>query len=179
MHLPVQSGSDRILKAMRRGHTTQNYKKRIDKIRNSKRNNSLTTDIIVGFPGETVEDFNETIKLVEYCQFDSAYMFKYSPRPGTPAFEMEDDVTEKEKTLRFIELEKAVRKSQKRAFENKIGTTLEVLAEKVSNRNTKHLNGHSTCQKVVNFAGDSELLGKIVKIKITEAKTNTLYGEIQ
>ncbi len=178
VHLPVQSGSDKILKAMRRGHTIENYKKRIDKIKNSKRNNSLTTDIIVGFPGETYEDFRETVKLAEYCRFDGAYMFKYSPRPGTPAFEMADDVSEKEKTERFLELEKVIKTTQKQAFENKIGANLEVLAEKVSNRNIEHLNGHSTCHKVVNFKGDSHQLGKIVKIKITEAKTNTLYGEI-
>jgi tRNA-2-methylthio-N6-dimethylallyladenosine synthase len=178
VHLPVQSGSDRILKSMRRGHTIDNYKKRIDKIKNSSRNIALSTDMIVGFPGETDEDFRDTLKLAEYCQFDSAYMFKYSPRPGTPAFEMEDDVSEEEKKSRFIELEKVVKKSQKRAFENKIGTNLEVLTEKVSNRNKEHLNGHTTCHKVVNFKGDSKLLGKIVNIKITEVKTNTLYGQI-
>ena len=106
VHLPVQTGSDKILKKMRRGHTVENYLKRVDKIRSSSRRISLTTDLIVGFPTETRDDFQETIKLAEYCKFDSAYFFKYSPRPGTPAFELVDDVPPEEKKYRCMELEK-------------------------------------------------------------------------
>ena len=112
VHLPVQSGSSRILAAMKRGHTIEKYLKKIDRIKSSTKDISLTTDIIVGFPGETEDDFQATIKMVEYCGFDSAYIFKYSPRPGTPAFEMADDVSPEEKTRRFIELENTQKRIQ-------------------------------------------------------------------
>lgn len=178
VHLPVQSGSNKILKAMRRGHNIESYLRKIDKIKNSKRQIALSTDIIVGFPGETVEDFNDTLKLTEYCKFDSAYIFKYSPRPGTPAFEMQDDVSSKEKKERFLELEKLQRKYQVGIFESYLGRELEVLAEKQSSRNENELSGHSTCHKVVNFVGNTKYLGKTVNIKITQIKSNTLFGEI-
>ena len=112
VHLPVQSGSNNILKAMRRGHTVENYLEKIDNIKNSPRRLSLTTDIIIGFPNETAADFRETLKMADYCKFDAAYIFKYSPRPGTPAFGMEDNVSGEEKTRRFLELEELVRANQ-------------------------------------------------------------------
>ena len=105
VHLPVQSGSDRILRAMQRGHTLSRYLKKIDSLKASSRNISLTTDIIVGFPGETRSDFEDTVKAVEYSGYDAAYIFKYSRRPGTPAFEMADDVSPEEKTGKILELE--------------------------------------------------------------------------
>ena len=176
VHLPVQSGSNKVLKAMRRGHSIESYFAKIDKIKSSARKIALSTDIIVGFPGETAEDFEDTLKLAEYCKFDSAYNFKYSPRPGTPAFEMPDDVSPKEKTERFLELEKVQRKHQADIFQAYISREVEVLVEKHSNRNETDMSGHSTCHKVVNFVGNKDLLGKIVKVKITEAKTNTLFG---
>lgn len=178
VHLPVQSGSDRVLKAMRRGHTVDNYKRRIDKIRESKRDISLTTDIIVGFPGETDEDFRETVKLAEYCEYDSAYVFRYSPRPETPAFEMEDDVSMELKTERFLELEAVLKASQARSLQRNVDKTIEVLAERESSKVKGDLFGHSSCQKIVNFTGPTEKLGQIVNVRITEAKTNSLYGEI-
>lgn len=178
VHLPVQSGSNRVLKAMRRGHSIESYFQKIDKIKSSARKIALSTDIIVGFPGETLEDFEDTVKMVEYCKFDSAYIFKYSPRPGTPAFEMSDDVSPSEKTSRFLELEKIQRASQSENFRSYIGRTLEVLVEKHSNRNESEMSGHSTCHKVVNFVGNASLLGTIVGVKITEAKSNTLFGVI-
>ncbi len=181
VHLPVQSGSNRVLKAMRRGHSIESYCEKIDKIKSSKRHIALSTDMIVGFPGETTEDFEDTLKLAEYCKFDSAYIFKYSPRPGTPAHSMPDDVSPPEKTARFLELEKVQRKHQADIFQKYIGSEVEVLVEKHSNRNEINKNefsGHSTCHKVVNFAGEENLLGKIVKVKITEAKSNTLFGVI-
>src|SRR6185369_13044932 len=125
-------GSDRVLKEMKRLHTIDSYKKKVDYLKASKRNISLTTDIIVGFPGETEEDFRDTLDLVEYCEFDMAYIFKYSPRPGTPAYEMEDDVTPGEKTLRFLELESAQRKKQDALLKRYIGRSVSVLAEKTS-----------------------------------------------
>ena len=178
VHLPVQSGSDRILKAMRRGHTIDNYRRRIDKIRESRRDISLTTDIIVGFPGETEEDFQETVRLAEYCQFDMAYMFKYSPRPGTPAFELPDDVSPSAKTARFLELEKTIKQSQFKSLQKELNKTLKVLAESFSNRTENVLNGHTTTHKVVNFEASPEYLGQIVDVQITECKSNTLFGKM-
>jgi tRNA-2-methylthio-N6-dimethylallyladenosine synthase len=164
---------------MRRGHTIESYIQKIDNIKSSNRRIALSTDIIVGFPGETVEDFEDTLKLAEYCKFDSAYIFKYSPRPGTPAYSLLDDVLPQEKTARFLELERMQRKYQSEIFQKYIGRELEVLVEKHSNRNSlekTEFSGHSTCHKVVNFAGSEDLLGKIVKVKIIEAKSNTLFG---
>lgn len=178
VHLPVQSGSDNILKQMRRGHTIENYKKRIDKIHSSKKQIALTTDIIVGFPNETDEDFNQTIELVNYCKFDSAYIFKYSPRPGTPAFEMQDNVSAKEKTRRFLELEKHQKLNQYKALQKYKNKTVKVLVEKRSTRNVEEFSGHTSCHKVVNFKGTPDLLGKIVDVKILECKSFTLYGKI-
>ncbi len=178
VHLPVQSGSDKILRSMRRGHTVESYKKKIDSIRSSPRNISLTTDIIVGFPGETDDDFRQTCDLFEYCAYDAAYIFKYSPRPGTPADELEDDVTLETKKERFLELEKIQKRTLQEAFDKKIGTTLKVLAEKASASRQGQITGHSTCHAVVNFEGTESLLGSVVNVRITEAKKNTLFGEI-
>ncbi|HUR98737.1 MAG TPA: tRNA (N6-isopentenyl adenosine(37)-C2)-methylthiotransferase MiaB [Pyrinomonadaceae bacterium] len=178
VHLPVQSGSDRVLKKMKRGHTIESYFRKIDKLKESKRDVALTTDIIVGFPGETESDFEETKRAVEYCGFDSAYIFKYSPRPGTPAFEMEDDVTLGEKKLRFIELESVQKRTQNARLQRYIGKTVEVLAEKVSSRSANDITGHSTCHKLVNFHGPSDLIGSLVDVRIREIKANSLFGEV-
>lgn len=178
VHLPVQSGSDRILKAMKRLHTVDRYKAKIDRIRNSPRNIAISTDIIVGFPGETTEDFCKTIDLFEYCRYDAAYIFKYSPRFGTPAFSMEDDVPASEKSSRFVELEKVQKRLQSESLSGYNGKTVSVLAERVSTRSERDLSGHTTCHRVVNFAGDMGLLGEIIDVRITEAKANSLYGEV-
>jgi tRNA-2-methylthio-N6-dimethylallyladenosine synthase len=178
VHLPVQSGSDRVLKAMRRNHTIDSYKKKIDRIRSSRRNIAVTTDIIVGFPGETEEDFRQTVELVEYCGYESAYIFKYSPRPGTPAYEMPDDVSEDEKTSRFIELESVQRDVQNRRLQRYLGETLSVLAERESTKSASDLSGHSTCHKVVNFRGSRDMIGSIQDVRVTEIKSNSLYGEV-
>jgi len=178
VHLPVQSGSDRVLKAMRRLHTIDSYKKRIDRIKSSSKDIALTTDIIVGFPGETEADFRKTVELVEYSGYDSAYIFKYSPRPGTPAFEMGDTVSEEEKTSRFIELERVQRDVQRRRLQRYLGRTVSVLAERESSKSTDDISGHSTCHKVVNFRGSRDMIGSIRNVRITEVKSNSLYGEV-
>lgn len=178
VHLPVQSGSNRILRAMRRGHTVENYLQRIDRLRVSAKNIALTTDLIVGYPDETEADFQATLDLADYCKFNAAYYFKYSPRPGTPAFDLPDNVSAAEKTERFLRLDRLIRFNQKAVFASYLGRTLEVLAEKVSPKNPKQISGHSTCQMVVNFEGSPDLLGQIVKVTITESKVNTLYGKI-
>lgn len=204
VHLPFQSGSNRVLKAMRRGHTIESYLEKIDKIKSSPRKIALSTDIIVGFPTETDTEFSDTLKTAQYCQFDSAYTFKYSPRPGTPAAALIDDVSAEEKTERFLALEKVLRQSQTKSLQSCVGQVYQVLAEKKSlNQKTVkaikdfdgqantgendhfptaktdgNFSGHTTCHKVVNFESSNDVLGEIVKVKITKSKTNTLYGEI-
>ena len=178
VHLPVQSGSDRILKLMRRGHKRSDYLERIERIKNSSRPLALTSDIIVGFPGETDQDFHETVTLVKQCEYDSLYIFKYSKRAGTPAAEFHDNVPETEKTARFLELEKVQREAQEKIYRSYVGRKLSVLAERQSSRSESDLTGHSTCHKVVNFQGDSSLEGEIVDVVVTEAKTNSLYGTL-
>jgi tRNA-2-methylthio-N6-dimethylallyladenosine synthase len=177
VHLPVQSGSNDVLKRMRRLHSIERYNRIIDKIRASRHDISLTTDIIVGFPGETEADFEETVKLVEYCKYDSAYIFKYSPRPGTPAYAMTDDVSFEEKTRRFRELERIQREIQTANLQRYVGRSLKVLAEKRSAKSTEDITGHSTCHRVVNFRGETKLLGSVVDVTITEVKSNSLYGK--
>ncbi len=178
VHLPVQSGSNRVLAAMKRGHTIENYFKKIDRLKSSTRDIALTTDIIVGFPGESEQDFIDSVKMVEYCGFDMAYIFKYSPRPGTPAFDMVDDVSNAEKTLRFMELESVQKARQNKRLQRYLNKVLKVLVEGKSSRTELGLTGHSTCHKIVNFEGSSDLLGKIVDVRITEIKSNSLFGEV-
>ncbi|MEO6587843.1 MAG: tRNA (N6-isopentenyl adenosine(37)-C2)-methylthiotransferase MiaB [Pyrinomonadaceae bacterium] len=178
IHLPIQSGSNRILKLMRRGHTVESYFKKVEAIKNSPRSLSLTTDIIIGFPGETERDFQETLKMTDYCQFDSSYIFKYSPRPGTPAYDLTDDVSAVEKKDRFVELDKLQKFIQQGIFKSYLNRTIKVLVEKKSVKDDTQFSGHSTCHKVVNFKGSSQLLGKTVDVKITEAKVNTLFGNL-
>ncbi|MDQ3372361.1 MAG: tRNA (N6-isopentenyl adenosine(37)-C2)-methylthiotransferase MiaB [Acidobacteriota bacterium] len=178
VHLPVQSGSNKILRLMRRGHTIENYFERIDKIKTSDRKISLTTDIIIGFPNESEVDFQDSLKMVDYCQFDSCYIFKYSPRIGTPAYQFEDNVSVEEKKQRFIELEERQRLNQHRIFKSYLNKTVQVLVEKKSSQNNFDLSGRTSCHKVVQFKGSAALLGKIVDIEITESKSNTLYGKV-
>lgn len=179
VHLPVQSGSNRVLKFMKRGHTVESYKKKIDRIKASRRDIALTTDIIVGFPGETEADFLDTIDLVKYCGFDMAYIFKYSPRPETPAFAMSDDVSPAEKTLRFLELERIQKVVQNQGLQRYLNQSLKVLVEGHSARSERIFTGHSTCHKVVNFEGSPEMLGKIINVNITAVKPNSLFGEAE
>ena len=178
IHLPVQSGSDRILRAMRRGHTASDYMKRIDAVKNTRRRMAITSDIIVGFPGETAEDFRETVKMVERVGYDALYIFKYSERGGTPAAKLIDDVTREEKAVRFAELEEAQRRFQRTRYDSYIDRVLNVLVERLSPKSESDMAGHSTCHKVVNFPGDSSMLGKVKSVRITAAKENSLYGQI-
>jgi tRNA-2-methylthio-N6-dimethylallyladenosine synthase len=176
IHLPVQSGSDRILQAMRRGHDSEDYLQRVDRIKNSSRKLALTSDVIVGFPGETEKDFQATLNLIEQCRYDSLYIFKYSRRSGTPAAKLEDNLSLAEKSDRFMELERVQRALQSKVYEEYVGRTVSVLVERASTRSAEDVAGHSTCNKVVNFKGDTQLQGKIVDVLITAAKNNSLYG---
>jgi tRNA-2-methylthio-N6-dimethylallyladenosine synthase len=178
VHLPVQSGSDRVLRSMRRGYTCGAYMERVQAIKNARRRLSLTSDMIVGFPGETAADFEATMRLVEQCQYDGLYIFKYSERPGTPAASLADDVSPEEKTARFLALERLQREIQNQVYASYVGREVSVLVEGESARSAEDLTGHSTCHKVVNFRGASHLMGQVVKVRIEKAKANSLYGEM-
>ena len=177
VHLPAQSGSDRILRAMRRGHTAADYLRRIEVIKNARRKIAITSDIIVGFPGENDQDFRDTIALVENVRYDALYIFKYSERPGTPAAKLNDDVSRDEKSARFMELEALQRRQQKTICEGYVGREVSVLAEAVSSRSEADFTGHTTCHKVVNFPRQSIQLGEVAKVRITSVNKNSLYGE--
>lgn len=178
VHLPVQSGSDRILRAMRRGHKVSHYLSKIDTIKNAKRRYALTSDIIVGFPGETHEDFEATLRLVEYCRYDALYIFKYSERQGTPAAGLENDVSDNEKAGRFLALEQLQKDIQKKIYANYVGRVVSVLVERKSAKSKSDMSGHTTCNKVINFPGSEDLKGKIISVRVKEAKANSLYGEM-
>jgi tRNA-2-methylthio-N6-dimethylallyladenosine synthase len=178
VHLPVQAGNDRILRAMRRGHKIEDYLRRVAPVKNSWRKISLTSDIIVGFPGETDAEFEDTLRLVEDCGFHGLYIFKYSERRGTPAAKLIDSVSVSEKTQRFRALEALQKSIQKRIFQSYVEEEVEVLAEGFSARSQSDLVGHTTCHKVINFQADAGLIGRIVKVKVTEAKENSLYGQL-
>jgi tRNA-2-methylthio-N6-dimethylallyladenosine synthase len=178
IHLPAQSGSDRILRAMRRGYTAAGYLERIEAIRRAKKDYSITGDLIVGFPGETEEDFLATLRLVTEVEYDGLYIFKYSPRPRTPAAAYTDSVPEEVKTDRFLRLQEVQRRIQRQRYERYRGRVVEVLVEGTSARSDQDLTGHSRCQKVVNFPGAPHLIGQLAQVLVTEVKTNSLYGRL-
>ena len=176
VHLPVQSGSNRILKLMGRRYTKESYKELFDKLK-SIPGISITTDIIVGFPGETEEDFQDTLNMVNYCKYDSAFTFIYSPRENTPASKLKDNISLKEKENRLYRLNELVNKYSKEANERILGVVENVLVEGNSNKEGK-LFGYTETNKLVNFNGSSDLIGQIVKVKIVDAKSFSLDGEI-
>ena len=178
IHLPVQSGSDRILKAMRRGHNAADYLRRVETVKRSQRRLSLTSDIIVGFPGESEADFEKTMRLVRSCQFDGLFIFKYSKRAGTPAASLEDAVPEAEKTGRFLALEELQESLQVGVYGDYLGRKVSVLVERESARSSEDMTGHSTCHKVVNFRANQTQPGEIVDVLISQAKPYSLYGEL-
>jgi tRNA-2-methylthio-N6-dimethylallyladenosine synthase len=178
IHLPVQSGSDRILKAMRRGHTRADYLQRVAAIRKSKRRLSLTSDVIVGFPGESDGDFEDTMRLVRDCEYDGLFIFKYSKRAGTPAASLENAVPEVEKKARFLALEELQESLQHRVYGDYVGREVSVLVERESARSSEDMTGHSTCNKVVNFRANHTQPGDVVDVLISQAKPYSLYGEL-
>jgi tRNA-2-methylthio-N6-dimethylallyladenosine synthase len=178
VHLPAQSGSNRVLRAMRRGYTREEYLGKIEAIRRAKKDIAITGDIIVGFPGETDEDFNETLSLIAETEYDGLYIFKYSPRPGTPAAAYNDSIPEGLKRERFLKLEELQLRIQKRRYQRYLNRIVEVLVEGKSARSDLDLTGHTRCHKVVNFQSDEELFGELVRVKITGTKTHSLYGEL-
>ena len=162
---------------MRRGHTAADYLRRIEVIKNARRKIAITSDIIVGFPGETDRDFRDTMALVENVSYDALYIFKYSERPGTPAAKLDDDVSRDEKSARFMELEALQRRQQKTIYESYLGREVNVLAEAASSKSEADFTGHTTCHKVVNFPRQTIQLGEVAKVRITSVNKNSLYGE--
>ena len=179
LHLPVQSGSDRILAAMRRGYTRADYLGAVRRLRSAMPDFAITTDVIVGFPGETVEDFEATRSLMEEAGFDNAFIFKYSPRPGTPAADLEDDVSDEEKMRRNQILLEDQDARGIRNNERLVGTIQEVLAEGPSLRNAARWSGRSSGNKIVVFEPAPGLQpGTLVSVRITRAAPQTLYGDL-
>ena len=177
IHLPLQSGSDRILKLMGRRYTKESYLKLFDKIKKIVPNASITTDIIVGFPGETLEDFKETLDVVNKCMYDSAFTFIFSPREGTPAAKMKDDTPLSVKEERLHELNELVNKYALEANQKYLNKIVPVLLEEESDKKGK-LAGYTDTMKLVNVKAPKEMLGKIVDVKITDVKTWSMDGEI-
>lgn len=178
IHLPAQSGSDRILRMMRRGYTRREYMEKVAMIKSARKDMSLTGDIIIGFPGETEADFQQTLSLVAEAEYDGLYIFKYSPRPQTAAAAFEDSVPDEVKTERFLKLQELQNRIQKLRYSRYIGREIEVLVEGVSARSEAQMTGHSRCHKVVNFDSADGILGKIVKVKITECHPHSLSGRL-
>jgi len=178
IHLPVQAGSDRVLRAMRRGYTRREYMEKIAAVKRSKKDIAITGDIIVGFPGETDDDFNETMSLVAEVEYDGLYIFKYSPRPRTPAATYTDSISEGVKTERFLRLQELQDRIQKQRYERYMGRIVEVLVEGMSSRSSSDYTGHTRCNKVVNFPIVNDVLGALALVKVTEVKSHSLYGEM-
>ncbi|WP_097104333.1 tRNA (N6-isopentenyl adenosine(37)-C2)-methylthiotransferase MiaB [Nitrosomonas ureae] len=178
LHLPVQSGSDRILAAMKRGYSVLEYKSIIRKLRAIRPDISLSSDFIVGFPGETEVDFQATLKLVEEMNFDDSYSFVYSPRPGTPAADLPDDLAQEEKLERLHRLQAQLSSQSRKISLQMIGTVQRVLLEGASKKNLDELSGRTDNNRVVNLAGDSELIGQFVNVRITETRAHSLRGDL-
>ncbi len=178
IHLPVQSGSSAVLKIMARKYTRERYLELVDKIRTAMPNATLTTDIIVGFPNETEEQFEETLSLVEEVGFESAYTFIYSPREGTPAAKMQDNIPMDVKKERLHRLNDLINKQSAETMEKYQGEVVNVLVEGESKNNSEVLAGYTERNKLVNFRGSKSAIGQIVKVKITNTKTWTLDGEM-
>lgn len=177
IHLPIQSGSDNILKKMNRRYTIEEYKKLFYELKSKIKNVSITTDIIVGFPNETEEDFQKTLDIYNELKYDLAYTFIYSPREGTPASKMEDSVPLEEKEERLQRLNKIVNKYAKEANEKYLGKTVPVLLEGYSDKGGK-LMGYTDTMKLVNVVADPSLIGQIKNVLITDVKTWSMEGEI-
>ncbi|HZJ89843.1 MAG TPA: tRNA (N6-isopentenyl adenosine(37)-C2)-methylthiotransferase MiaB [Bacilli bacterium] len=177
IHLPLQSGSDEILRLMGRRYTVADYRELVAKLRAKMPNIALTTDIIVGFPNETEEQFQATLDVVSEITYAGAFTFIYSPRKGTPAARMVDNVTKEAKHLRFNKLKDIVEEQTADYAEQFVGQTLKVLVDGVSKRRKTILTGYSEEEKVVHFAGPRSLIGEIIEVKITESRVFALWGE--
>tara|TARA_Y100000758_G_scaffold78964_1_gene53268 strand:+ start:4854 stop:6074 length:1221 start_codon:yes stop_codon:yes gene_type:complete len=179
LHLPVQSGSDRILVAMKRGHTSLEYKSIIHKIQKERPGISISSDFIVGFPGETNKDFEDTMKLIIDIGFDTSFSFIYSARPGTPAAELKNNTSEKEKKYRLSTLQSQIVKQAAAISESMVGTSQEILVTGQSKKDTADLQGRTENNRVVNFnCADHSIIGNFISVKITDALPNSLLGQL-
>lgn len=178
LHLPVQSGSDRILTMMKRGHMAVEYKQKIRKLREIRPDISISSDFIVGFPGETDADFEQTMKLIKDIGFDFSFSFIFSSRPGTPAADLPDDLPHAEKQARLERLQQLINTQSQSISRQMVGSIQRILVERPSRKDPNQLAGKTENNRVVNFSGDASLIGQFVNIQITEALPNSLRGEL-
>lgn len=178
LHLPVQSGSDRVLTMMKRAHTALEYKAIIRKLREARPGILISSDFIVGFPGETTEDFEKTMKLIADVNFDMSYSFVYSARPGTPAADLPDDVTEDEKKQRLYLLQQRINQQALSFSRQMVGTVQRILVEGTSRKNVMELSGRTENNRVVNFEGTPDMISKFVDVEIVDVYTNSLRGKV-
>jgi tRNA-2-methylthio-N6-dimethylallyladenosine synthase len=178
LHLPVQHGSDKILMAMKRGYTAMEYKSTVRKIRAIRPDMAMSSDFIVGFPGETEDDFNKMMKLIDDIGFDNSFSFIFSPRPGTPAANLHDETPHDVKLRRLQHLQGAINANITRISESRLGTVQRILVEGTSKRDGGELMGRTECNRVVNFAAPARLVGQLVDVRITETRSYTLRGEV-
>jgi tRNA-2-methylthio-N6-dimethylallyladenosine synthase len=178
LHLPVQAGSDRILAAMKRGYTTLEYKSIIRRLRAARPDMTLSSDFIVGFPGETEADFQKTLDLVRQVGFDQSFSFVYSRRPGTPAADLADETPDAEKLDRLHRLQALINEQAGAISLSMVGSVQRLLVEGPSKKDPRDMKGRTENNRIVNFAGQPRLIGQMVEVRITEALTNTLRGEI-
>jgi tRNA-2-methylthio-N6-dimethylallyladenosine synthase len=178
LHLPVQSGSDRVLAMMKRGHMAIEYKAKIRRLREIRPDITISSDFIVGFPGETEQDFQETMKLIEEVGFDHSFSFIYSRRPGTPAADLPDDVPLEVKQQRLEKLQQLINTQAQRISRQMVGTVQRILVERPAKKNPQQLAGRTENNRVVNFDGPGQLIGRFVEVRITEALPNSLRGEL-
>jgi tRNA-2-methylthio-N6-dimethylallyladenosine synthase len=178
LHLPVQHGSDRILMAMKRGYTAMEYKSTVRKLRAVRPNLSLSSDFIVGFPGETEDDFNKMMKLIDDIGFDSSFSFVFSPRPGTPAAALHDDTPQERKLARLQQLQAAIEANQRLIGQSRVGTVQKILVEGNARKDVSELMGRTECNRIVNFKGPQRLIGQMIDVHITEAYPHSLRAEV-
>jgi tRNA-2-methylthio-N6-dimethylallyladenosine synthase len=178
LHLPVQSGSDRILMAMKRGHSAFDYKQKLKRLRAIRPGISLSSDFIIGFPGETGQDFQHTMDLIDEIGFDHSFSFIYSRRPGTPAAELPDDVPMTVKQERLAQLQHVINDNAQRIGRSMVGSVQRVLVERPSRKDPNEIAGRTENNRVVNFPGPAELIGQFVDLRITAAYPNSLRGEL-
>lgn len=177
IHLPLQAGSNKVLKLMGRKYTKEEYIDLYKRIKKAIPNATISTDIIVGFPNETKEDFEDTLNVVNECHFDHAYTFIYSPREGTPAALINDSITMEEKEERLSKLNKLINNYALESNKKLLNQTVKVLVNGISEKDKTHVNGYTDTMKLVNFPGNKDLIGKIIEVKITNAKSFSLDGE--
>jgi tRNA-2-methylthio-N6-dimethylallyladenosine synthase len=178
LHLPVQSGSDRILSMMKRGHTALEYKHKVRRLKQARPDLSLSSDFIIGFPGETETDFQATMQLIEDVGFDNSFSFIYSQRPGTPASNLPDDVPTNIKKQRLTQLQARINEMTSAISQSMVGTVQRILVEHPSRKNPQQIAGRTENNRIVNFTADSSLIGNFIDVKITEALPNSLRGEL-